>query len=349
MRPIQAVDTVSFDGTEVTMLDQTLLPVQQVRLTIRDTPQMHEAIRSLRVRGAPAIGVAAAFGLWLGVRDLPDDLPRDEAEARLRGEQTFLAGARPTAVNLTWALERCAAEALRAPGGTAALKQAALDAAIRLRANEEATTRQIGEHGAGLLMGLSGVLTHCNAGSAATVGLGTALAPIYVAAERGHLLRVFADETRPLLQGARITAWELQEAGVPVTVITDSMAAVVMRQGKVGAVIVGCDRVAANGDVANKIGTYGVALLARAHGLPFYVAGPTSTIDLATPDGDHIEIEQRAPHEVTHHGGVPMAPEGVDVFNPAFDVTPAEYVSAIITEKGVVYPPYTQGLKDVKA
>ena len=349
MTRIQPVDTVSFDGREVTLLDQTLLPAQQVRLTVRTAEQMHEAIGMLRVRGAPAIGVAAAFGLWLGIRDLGDDTPRAEAEAEMRAVSAYLAGARPTAVNLRWALDRCAQEALSASGSAADLKRALLDAAIRLRTDEEATTRRIGEHGAALLAGIDGVLTHCNAGSAATVGLGTALAPIYVATERGQRLRVYADETRPLLQGARITAWELKEAGVPVTVITDSMAAVVMRQGLVGAVIVGCDRVAANGDVANKIGTYGVALLARAHGLPFYVAGPTSTIDLDTPDGDHIEIEQRGAHEVSHHGGVKMAPDGVDIFNPAFDVTPAEYVSAIITEKGVVYPPYTQGLRDVKA
>jgi methylthioribose-1-phosphate isomerase len=349
MTPIQPVDTVSFDGREVTLLDQTLLPGQQLRLSVQTAAQMHEAIGTLRVRGAPAIGVAAAFGLWLGLRDLSDDTPRAEAEAKVQGVVEYLAGARPTAVNLRWALDRCAQEALGVPGTTADLKRALLDAAVRLRQGEEATTRQIGEHGAALLAGMDGVLTHCNAGSAATVGLGTALAPVYVAIERGQRLRVYADETRPLLQGARITAWELREAGVPVTVITDSMAAVVMRQGLVGAVIVGCDRVAANGDVANKIGTYGVALLARAHGLPFYVAGPTSTIDLKTPDGDHIEIEQRGAHEVTHHGGVAMAPAGVDVFNPAFDVTPAEYVTAIITEKGVVYPPYPQGLRDVKA
>jgi methylthioribose-1-phosphate isomerase len=349
MTQIQPVDTVSFDGREVTLLDQTLLPARQVRLTIRTAAQMHEAIGMLRVRGAPAIGVAAAFGLWLGLRGLSDDTPRSEAETEVHAVSAFLAGARPTAVNLRWALERCAHEALGVPGNTADLKRALLDAAIRLRTDEEATTREIGEHGAALLAGMDGVLTHCNAGSAATVGLGTALAPIYVATERGQRLRVYADETRPLLQGARITAWELKEAGVPVTLITDSMAAVVMRQGLVGAVIVGCDRVAANGDVANKIGTYGVALLARAHGLPFYVAGPTSTIDLNTPDGDRIEIEQRGAHEVTHHGGVAMAPDGVDIFNPAFDVTPAEYVSAIITEKGVVYPPYGKGLRDVKA
>ena len=349
MTQIQPVDTVSFDGREVTLLDQTLLPAQQVRLIVRTAAQMHEAIGMLRVRGAPAIGVAAAFGLWLGVRDLDSDTPRAEAEVEVRAACAYLAGARPTAVNLSWALDRCAQEALGVPGGTADLKRALLDAAIRLRTDEEATTRRIGEHGAPLLAGMDGVLTHCNAGSAATVGLGTALAPIYVATERGQGLRVYADETRPLLQGARITAWELREAGVPVTLITDSMAAVVMQRGLVGAVIVGCDRVAANGDVANKIGTYGVALLARAHGLPFYVAGPTSTIDLETPDGDHIEIEQRGAREVTHHGGVAMAPDGVDVFNPAFDVTPAEYVSAIITEKGVLYPPYGKGLRDVKA
>ena len=349
MTLIKPVDTVSFDGREVTLLDQTLLPARQVRLTIRTAAQMHEAIGMLRVRGAPAIGVAAAFGQWLGLRDLSDDTPRAEAEMEVHAVSAYLAEARPTAVNLRWALERCGREALGVPGNAADLKRALLDAAIRLRTDEEATTREIGEHGAALLAGMDGVLTHCNAGSAATVGLGTALAPIYVATERGQRLRVYADETRPLLQGARITAWELKEAGVPVTLITDSMAAVVMRQGLVGAVIVGCDRVAANGDVANKIGTYGVALLARAHGLPFYVAGPTSTIDLNTPDGDHIEIEQRGAHEVTHHGGVKMAPDGVDIFNPAFDVTPAEYVSAIITEKGVVYPPYGKGLRDVKA
>ncbi len=349
MRSITPVDTVSFDGHEVTMLDQTLLPHQQIRLTINTAEQMHEAISMLRVRGAPAIGVAAGFGLWLGVRSLSDDTPRRQAEQMVHEVRAYLSGARPTAVNLRWALDRCVDEALTVDGETRELKQALLNAAVALRADEEATTRQIGENGAGLLAGLDGVLTHCNAGSAATVGLGTALAPIYVAVERGQDLRVYADETRPLLQGARITAWELREAGIPVTVLTDSMAAVVMRQGLVGAVIVGCDRVAANGDVANKIGTYGVALLARAHGLPFYVAGPTSTIDLKTPDGEQIEIEQRGAHEVTHHGGVAMAPEGVDIFNPAFDVTPADLITAIITEKGVVYPPYGPGLKEVKA
>lgn len=347
MTQMTPVETVVYDAGEVRMLDQTLLPGQKVMLTIATPEQMHEAIGMLRVRGAPAIGVAAAYGLWLGLRDLPDDLPRAEAEQELERVRAYLAGARPTAVNLTWALARCARTALASAGGTGELKRAALQAAHDLRAYEEATTRAIGEHGAPLLRDLPGVLTHCNAGSAATVGLGTALAPIYVAAEQGHPVHVYADETRPLLQGARITAWELSEAGLPVTLITDNMAAVVMREGKVGAVIVGCDRVAANGDVANKIGTYGVALLARAHGIPFYVAGPCSTIDPHTPDGSHIEIEQRNPDEVRRLYGHPTAPAGVDVYNPAFDVTPAELVTAIITEKGIVYPPYGPGLAAV--
>lgn len=348
-KPVQAVETIVFREGRVWMLDQTLLPLEQVVLEIESAEQMWGGIRELKVRGAPAIGVAAAYGLWLGVRDLPDSLSKAEMLVQLERVHDYLNSARPTAVNLSWALRRGLEVARQTAGGAAELRNAVLEEAHRIRRTEEATTRAIGEHGVALFEGIKGVLTHCNAGSAATVGLGTALAPIYVAFERGQRIHVYADETRPLLQGARITAWELQQAGLPVTLITDSMAAVVMREGRVGAVIVGADRVAANGDFANKIGTYGVALLAKAHGLPFYVAAPFSTVDFATPDGSGIEIEQRDPLEVTHFGGRATAPLGVQVYNPAFDVTPASLVTAFITELGVVSAPFLEGLAGLQS
>jgi len=347
--PILPVETIVFRAGRVFMLDQTLLPLEKVVLEIASAEQMWQGIRELKVRGAPAIGVAAAYGLWLGIKDLPDSLTRAEMLEKLERVHDYLNSARPTAVNLSWALRRGLELARQTEGGAAELKAAVLEEAHRIRRSEEATTRAIGEHGVALFAGIEGVLTHCNAGSAATVGLGTALAPIYVAFERGQRIHVYADETRPLLQGARITAWELMQAGLPVTLITDSMAAVVMREGRVGAVIVGADRVAANGDFANKIGTYGVALLARAHGLPFYVAAPFSTVDFATPDGSGIEIEQRDPLEVTHFGGRPTAPPGVGVYNPAFDMTPAPLVTAFITELGVVKAPFLEGLAALKS
>jgi methylthioribose-1-phosphate isomerase len=316
-------------------------------LEIPDAQTMWEAIKVLRVRGAPAIGVAAAFGLWLGVKDLPEDIPRETFLEKLTETRDYLATSRPTAVNLFWALDRVMQAINTSSLNTSNdLKKAVLLEALAIKTSEEKTSDLIGEYGLPLLENVSSILTHCNAGSLATTGIGTALAPIYAAATRGQIIHVYADETRPLLQGARLTAWELQQAGLPVTVITDNMAATVMRDKSIGAVIVGCDRVAANGDFANKIGTYGVAILAKEHGIPFYVAAPFSTIDFNTSNGSNIEIEQRHPDEVSSFGTRRTAPEGVNVFNPAFDVTPAKYVTAFITDKGVIRAPYLENLKE---
>ena len=340
--------TVVFENQSVFLLDQTLLPLERKMLEIPDAQTMWEAIKVLRVRGAPAIGVAAAFGLWLGVKNVPDDITRETFLEKLTETRDYLATSRPTAVNLFWALDRVM-QALQASSFTTSsdLKNAVLLEALSIKTSEERTSDLIGEFGVPLLENVSSILTHCNAGSLATTGIGTALAPIYAAASRGQIIHVYADETRPLLQGARLTAWELQQAGLPVTVITDNMAATVMRDKNIGAVIVGCDRVAANGDFANKIGTYGVAILAKEHNIPFYVAAPFSTIDFATPDGSSIEIEQRHADEVSSFGMRRTAPEGVNVFNPAFDVTPAKYVTAFITDKGVIRAPYLENLKGI--
>lgn len=347
---IQAQPTVVFENQSVYLLDQTLLPLECVMLEIPDVQTMWEAIKVLRVRGAPAIGVAAAFGLWLGVKSLPEHTTRDTFLEKLLEARDYLATSRPTAVNLFWALDRVM-QNIQATSFTSSsdLKNAILEEALAIKASEERTSDLIGEHGMPLLTGVSSILTHCNAGSLATTGIGTALAPIYAAASRGQIIHVYADETRPLLQGARLTAWELQQAGLPVTVITDNMAAIVMRDKQIGAVIVGCDRVAANGDFANKIGTYGVAILAKEHGIPFYIAAPFSTIDFATPDGSSIEIEQRSSDEVSSFGLRRTVPKGVDVFNPAFDVTPAKYVTAFITDRGVIRAPYFENLKEANA
>jgi methylthioribose-1-phosphate isomerase len=346
---IEPIPTVVFGDNTVYLLDQTLLPTERKMLPIPDVAAMWEAIKMLRVRGAPAIGVAAAFGLWLGVRGLSDTTTRAEFLAQLKKSRDYLATSRPTAVNLFWALDRVVAK-LNASGfqSVTDLKNATLEEALAIKADEERTSLLIGEHGAPLLHGVSNVLTHCNAGSLATTGIGTALAPIYAAAAAGQIVHVYADETRPLLQGSRLTAWELREAGLPVTVITDNMAATVMRDKNIGAVIVGCDRVAANGDFANKIGTYGVAILAHEHGIPFYVAAPFSTVDFETPDGSRIEIEQRHADEVTNFAGTRTAPEGATVFNPAFDVTPAKYVTAFITDLGVIRAPFLEGLRNAR-
>ena len=346
--------TIEYADGKVILLDQTRLPLEKVFLEIDDATAMWEAIKVLRVRGAPAIGGAAAFGLWLGVRNISDNATRAEFLERLQTVRDYLATSRPTAVNLFWALDRVNNAAKNSSlQSTRELKSFVLEEALAIQREDIAMCRAIGEHGANelerILPAGSSMLTHCNAGALATMGLGTALAPVYVALERGRAIHVFADETRPLLQGARITAWELHEAGVPVTLITDNMAATVMRGSsdgqKVGAVIVGTDRVAANGDFANKIGTYGVALLARAHNIPFYVAAPSSTIDLNTLDGDAIEIELRHSDEVTSFGARVTAPEGIQVFNPAFDVTPGELVTGFITERGMMRAPYLESLK----
>ncbi|MEF3302291.1 S-methyl-5-thioribose-1-phosphate isomerase [Paenibacillus sp. GYB003] len=342
----EPLPSVVWAGTRLDLLDQRLLPEEIVYLQLTTAEDVWEAIRHLKVRGAPAIGIAAAYGVYLGVRHTAGDAGQVLAEVNRQAD--YLATSRPTAVNLFWALDRMKAQAARLADEQAdagAIKAAMLAEAELIRAEDEETCRRIGEHALTLLSDGIGVLTHCNAGGLATAKYGTALAPLYLAKERGWNVKVFADETRPVLQGSRLTAFELQQAGIDVTLICDNMAGMVMSKGWVQAVIVGTDRVAANGDVANKIGTYGVAVLAKAHGIPFYVACPMSTIDLNTPTGAEIPIEERDEHEITQGFGKRTAPAGVKVFNPAFDVTPNEYVTAIITEKGVVTAPYGENLR----
>ncbi|TXT46631.1 MAG: methylthioribose-1-phosphate isomerase [Spirochaetes bacterium] len=344
------------------VLDQTLLPSQTHYLRLCTLEEIWEAIRQLRVRGAPAIGIAAAYGAYLALRNNPDwgqgarpGWPA-EVDSLFAAAKNRLANSRPTAVNLFWALDRMEGRlnALRseAAGGAsagtawrAAILAVLRDEAHAIRNEDEAACRSIGEHGLSLLKKGWGLLTHCNAGALATARYGTALAPIYLGQERGYGFKVFAGETRPLLQGARLTAWELGQAGVDLTLICDNMSSIVMKSGKVQAVLVGCDRVAANGDSANKIGTSGLAVLAAHYDIPFYIHAPLSTVDLACATGADIRIEERPPEEVTEAWyAKPMAPRGVKVYNPAFDVTDASLIGAIITERGIAYPPYGESL-----
>jgi methylthioribose-1-phosphate isomerase len=330
------LQSVSYENGTLTILDQTKLPNLTEFIKIDRIENAWDAIKQLKVRGAPAIGIAAAYGLLLGVLNANEE-NFDAFYEEFKKHSNYLATSRPTAVNLFWALKRMNERALKEKGEPIAfIKKALEDEAHLIRQEDEQVCRSIGEHALTLFHDGIGVLTHCNAGGIATAKYGTALAPMYLAKEKGWNIKVFADETRPLLQGARLTTWELQQAGIDVTLITDSMAAMVMSKGWVQAVIVGCDRVAANGDVANKIGTYGVALLAKAHNIPFYVAAPISTIDISTKTGQDIPIEERSAEEITEGFGTLTAPVGVKVFNPAFDVTPAEFITAIITEKGVL-------------
>lgn len=340
---VPPVEPLAVEGERITIIDQTLLPGEERRVAIDSVEAMWEAIRSLRIRGAPAIGIAAAFGLDIAARTSPATR-RAELLADLDRARAYLATARPTAVNLFWALDRVWRRVSPIDGDVAALRAAVRDEALAIMAEDRAAGRAIGEHGAALLTD-GAILTHCNAGGLATSGYGTALAPVYLAHEQGRRIAVYADETRPLLQGARLTAWELARAGVPVTVIGDGMAATVLARGDVQAVIVGADRVAANGDVANKIGTFGLAIVARALGVPFYVALPTSTIDPAIPTGADIPIEERVEAELRQFNGRAIVPEAAQVYNPAFDITPHDYVTAFITERGVVWPPYAFGDK----
>lgn len=345
----EPVAPIRWQDGQVEMIDQTRLPEELVIIRPRTVEEMWDAIKTLKVRGAPAIGIAAALGLYLAIKD-SRARDRAEFETELKQAAAYLASSRPTAVNLFWALKRvqkAVAAATTTTNDVSSLKDLVLKEALAIRDEDEATCRAIGKNGAALLQDAEAVLTHCNAGTLATARYGTALAPIYYLASRGKVLKVFADETRPLLQGARLTAWELHQAGIPVTLITDNMAAAVMARGLVQAVIVGADRITANGDVANKIGTYGVAILAREHGLPFYVAAPASTFDLSLSSGEQIPIEERDPAEVSHFGLRPTAPEGINIFNPAFDVTPYRYVTAIITEKGIIRPPYKENIPRV--
>lgn len=331
----------------VEVLDQTRLPEEEVWLRLASAEAVAEAIRSLRVRGAPAIGIAAAMGLAADLA-AKADLPRERFWWRFEEAEALLRGTRPTAVNLFWALDRMRRRAEAARDRTSAEVAALLrDEAEAIREEDRAMCRRIGEHGLSLLPGGGEVrvLTHCNAGALATGGMGTALAPLYLAREQGRDIRVYADETRPLLQGSRLTAWELRRAGIDVTVIADSVAGFLMQRGGVDLVIVGADRIAANGDIANKVGTYALAVLARHHGVPFYVAAPTSTIDPATPDGRAIPIEERDGDEVRRGFGRLTAPADVPVYSPAFDVTPAELITAIITDQGVLHPPYDEAIR----
>lgn len=338
------IPTVTLEDDAVVMIDQRLLPEREVYLRCRDHREVAKAIKDMVIRGAPAIGVAAAMGIALGVR-------RSTAEGEaLRGELEVmareLAATRPTAVNLFWAIDRMKRrfEAAAPEGGTA-LRETLVREALAIEREDLDACERMGELGAGLLPAQARLLTHCNAGALATAGYGTALGVVRSAARAGKIVAVFADETRPYLQGARLTAWELMRDGIPTTLITDSMAGHLMARGEINAVVVGADRIVANGDVANKIGTYTVAVLAKENGIPFYVAAPVSTFDLATATGASIPIEERPEAEVTHHAGRRLAPEGVLVRNPAFDVTPHRYVTAIVCERGIARPPYAESLR----
>lgn len=342
------VRAVRWENDELIFLDQTQLPVEVVEEKQESIKQVWHSINTLKVRGAPAIGIAAAYGLLLGVRDRLE-LPCRDFLAELDRQAEYLGTSRPTAVNLSWALKRMTSVAGDLDTkDTRQVYNCLVEEAVRIHEEDRRLCRSIGEHGAALIRKGTGVLTHCNAGSLATSELGTATAPMYLAHEQGIDFRVYVDETRPLLQGARLTSWELQRAGIDVTLITDNMAAYVMSKGLVDLVLVGADRVAANGDVANKIGTMGVAILAKHFKIPFYVASPSSTVDLATKKGEDIEIEERGDEEVTHFGLRRTGPEGIKVRNPAFDVTPHELVTGILTEKGIIYPPYEKSLKAFK-
>jgi methylthioribose-1-phosphate isomerase len=327
------------------MVDQTRLPGELVFLEIRGVEEMWTAIKTLQVRGAPAIGVAAAMGVVIAAQNSGAETGEGLVADACRGAD-YLATSRPTAVNLFWALDRMKALASNLAGNSPRkIREELAREAVRIFDEDVAMCRAIGAHGAALIHDGATVLTHCNAGSLATSQYGTALAPIYVAREQGKRVSVYADETRPLLQGARLTAWELTQAGIETTLICDNMAAVVMKQGRVDLVMVGADRIAANGDTANKIGTYGVALLARAHNIPFYVLAPTSTFDLTLDSGDGIPIEERARDEVIRGFGKLTAPENVKVYSPAFDVTPATLITAIVCEKGVLRPPFDAAMQ----
>ncbi|MBI1967251.1 MAG: S-methyl-5-thioribose-1-phosphate isomerase [Gemmatimonadetes bacterium] len=323
----------------VRIVDQRALPDVLVTRDLESAEAVAEAIRTMQVRGAPLIGITAAMGLVVGLRN-DRSAPREAFLAGLAEKADLLAGTRPTAVNLHWALDRMVRVARATPGDGAALWERLQSEASAIWEEDRAMCRKIGEHGLALIPDGVKVLTHCNAGALATGGIGTALAPIYLAHEAGRQVHVYVSETRPLLQGARLTAWELAHAGVPCTVITDSMAASLMRAARVDMILVGADRIAANGDFANKIGTYGLAVLALHHGVPLYCAAPSSSIDASLPDGDGIPIEERAPEEVTAVAGRPVAPPGAQALNPAFDVTPARYVAGYVTERGIVKPPF---------
>jgi methylthioribose-1-phosphate isomerase len=341
------IQTLEWTAGGVRFIDQTKLPMEESYVNCTTHEQVADVIRNMVVRGAPAIGVAAAMGIALAVKnskaETPGDLKRDfDVACDLIGKT------RPTAVNLFWAIQRMQEKFERIRiRPVPQIKATLIEEAQRMHAEDIAANQAMGRHGATLMPSEGGVLTHCNAGALATAGYGTALGVIRAAVEQGKKIHVYADETRPFLQGSRLTAWELMKDGIPTTVISDNMAGAMMSKGKIGAIVVGADRVAANGDVANKIGTYTVAVLAKEHGIPFYVAAPISTIDFACSDGSKIPIEQRDAKEVSHIAGRQMVPDGVLIENPAFDVTPAKYVTAIITERGIARAPYADSLREL--
>lgn len=343
----QVIQSVMLDDDKNTLvvLDQTLLPNEKIFLRLTSQNQIWEAIYSLRVRGAPAIGIAAGYGAYLGTKESKAE-SYEELYEDFKKVKEYLASSRPTAVNLFWALDRMESRFKREEGKTVQeVKKALKEEAEAIRNEDEMVCKTIGENALTLLKSGMGILTHCNAGTIATAKYGTALAPIYLGKERGYDFKVYADETRPLLQGARLTAWELKESGVDVTLICDNMASIVMKEGKIQAVLVGCDRVAENGDTANKIGTSGVAILAKHYGIPFYVCAPLSTVDLKCKKGDDIHIELRPDEEITSKWyEKPMAPAGVKTYNPCFDVTDNSLITAIVTENGIAYPPYNESL-----
>ena len=336
----QSIETIEWTPDGVVMIDQTRLPRETVFVTCKDYVQVADAIRSMIIRGAPAIGVAAAMGVAIGA------LKSDNLEADMPVICDVLARTRPTAVNLFWAIDRMKrVYAETKAAGVSAVRERLVKEAALVRAEDIAINRAIGRYGADLVPDGKTVLTHCNAGALATAGFGTALGVIRAAVQAGKKIDVFAGETRPFLQGARLTAWELQRDGIDTTLITDNMAGHFLKSGRIGCVVVGADRIAANGDVANKIGTYGVAVLAKENDVPFYVAAPISTLDLTLTSGDLIPIEERAAIEVTHFQGVHVAPAGIKVANPAFDVTPNRYVTAIVTENGIARAPFGDSLR----
>lgn len=339
------IQPIEWRENRLVLLDQTLLPGEVERVTCSTVDDVHRAIKAMIVRGAPAIGIAAAYGLVLGAQASTSGGRKEF----LRGIETAaerIGSARPTAVNLFWALERMKRVLTRNESeDVSVLRDLLLKEAHAILKEDRETCRRIGQHGAELIRDGNTVLTHCNAGGLATSGYGTALAAIYVAKEQGKKISVYVDETRPLLQGSRLTAWELLQAGIDTTVICDNMAGLVMKEGKINLVITGADRIASNGDAANKIGTYSLALLAKAHDVPFYVAAPKSTFDMSLENGEQIPIEQRNPSEVTNFAGNRTAPEGVKVYSPAFDVTPHHLIRGIVTEEGVITPPYKKNLK----
>ena len=339
--------TIDREGDVVVMIDQRKLPTQEVYVRCKTAPEVARAIKTMVIRGAPAIGVAAAWGIAIGMRRSTATGTQKFA-AEFQKTCDLMASTRPTAVNLFWAIEQMKhafGAGVQAGESVDQIKGRLDREAQKIHDDDVASCRAMGAFGAAVVPADAHILTHCNAGALATAGYGTALGVIRGAVEAGKAVAVFADETRPFLQGARLTAWELMRDGIDTTIITDNMSASLMRQGKVNFIVVGADRIAANGDTANKIGTYGVAVLAREHDIPFYVAAPLSTIDLRTPDGDHIPIEERSAKEVTHAGGTQVAPAGAKVWNPGFDVTPHTFIAGIITEKGIFRAPFTASLK----